>query len=339
MKRLLLFTTSILAGTAFSQFTQSNEPVIGDVFDFYLCDSNVTNYDNITGDGVIWDYSAIMGIPSILKTVSVEDATTSANASDFPTSVKATGVQGAIITYFSSDATQRISQGFVYNEPTFGQIVAKYTTDSEKTYNYPFALGDNLTDAFSGNLAATYMGNPINPACTGDAYVWVDGRGTLQLPGNTYTNVLRYKMIDTAYANVIILGNIKVVRTQYEYYDFTTSNLPLFMHTTIAFSSNIINNLQTIVLSRDMPTNWLGLESNESDLVSIAPNPSEGTIVINGLTTTADVMVTDQNGSIVASFESVNNNEVLNLDHLSSGVYFATVKTDSFNTTERIVLK
>ena len=117
MKKILLFAT-LLSGAAFGQMTQANEPAIGTSATMFLCDSNVTNYESMTGSGVNWDYSDINGVFGITKTIDVLDATLTAEADSFPGSTYAINVGGALISYYSSTSTQRVSQGFLYIEPS-----------------------------------------------------------------------------------------------------------------------------------------------------------------------------------------------------------------------------
>jgi hypothetical protein len=285
MKKPLLIASLIVSFGSLAQFNQSNEPAIGESRSFFLCDSNATKYSNVTGSGVTWDYSAIMGVNGITKSVGVIDATTSPFYTNFSGATKAISIETAITTFFSSSSAGRISQGFVYTEQTFGDVKAVWSGDQEQLYNYPMALNDDLTDIFSGSLYYEFNTIPQNAACDGNVHAIVDGSGTLQLPGASYSNVLRYKMIDTAFTNVVLIGDLEVIREQYEYYDLANGNLPVFIHTSIIMqapgAAQPLTEL-SLVLSKDEPLNWLNVTETALTEVQLFPNPTEGMFTVKG---------------------------------------------------------
>jgi hypothetical protein len=310
--------------------------------DFFLCDSNVTNYDNVTGGTAVWDYSNILGVPNIQKLASVIDPSSSSFASNYPSSQKAIAIESSVTTFYTSTASERSSQGFVFSEPTFGDVKVIFNNDEEKTHAYPMGLGDYLTDDFDGDLNFTFQMIPQTTACTGSVYTWVAGSGTLELPGGTYNNVIRYKMIDSAYATVVLLGDIEVIRTQYEYYDFTVSNLPIFIHANIKLQSvgatTPLTN-QTLVLCKDEPLEWLGLNDKESTSFSVYPNPTNGEFKIKGIEGLANVEIIDQAGRILKTFEDVSKTSTMDLSNLNAGTYFASIVNGTVTTVQRVIVK
>jgi hypothetical protein len=343
MKKSLLLIITLISGFTFSQvFEQTNEPAIGNTTDFFLCDSNVTNYDGTTGAAVTWDYADIMGIPAIQKLASVIDPATSTYATDFPTSEKAIAIESSVTTFYTSETTMRKSQGFVFNEPTFGDVKVIFNVDEEQTHAYPMGLGDELTDDFDGQLKFTFQTMPQTTACNGTVYTWVDGTGTLELPGGTYNNVVRYKMIDSAYATVVLLGDIEVIRTQYEYYDFSVSNLPIFIHANIKLQSvgatTPLTN-QTLVLCKDEPMTWLGLNEGANSTFAVYPNPTNGELKIKGIEGLATVEIIDQMGRTLKTFEGIMNAQSIDLGDLNAGTYFASITNGSTTSVQRVILK
>ncbi|MES2800026.1 MAG: T9SS type A sorting domain-containing protein [Bacteroidota bacterium] len=330
MKRhLLILSSLILSSVSYSQFTQSNEPAIGNDVFMYQCDSNAVTYDATTGTGVTWDYSALLGLPGQDQTISVGDATMHANASEFPTSVKVVGASGNFVTFFNSTATERMSQGFAFNEATFGEVIAKFDVDEAKLFNYPMAVGDNFEDDFAGSLSFDFSGQPLNPTTTGTSYVTVDGSGTLMLgQSTTLANVMRYKSIDSIFFNVSLVGDMEVVRTSYDYYQLSSSNLPKFTIMNIK-----IQNLgattplveQNVVLSAVEPNDFVGLNDLSADNINVYPNPTAGEITISGLTTSETVSVIDYTGRNLKTFNNVANGQVLNLSDLNAGSYILKV--------------
>lgn len=341
MKKGLLFATLLCSSISFGQsLTQANEPAIGATQVMYLCDSFATSYDAVTGAGVTWDYSTINAYAGQTRNVTMENATATTNAASFPSSVKALTVENTITTYFSSTATERVSQGFVFNEPSFGDVIATFTTDEAKVVEYPFANGNSLNDAFSGNLDFTFNGVPQTTAATGNAYAWIDGQGTLKLPNATdYTDVIRYKLIDTSNTNILLFGDLEIVRTQYEYYDIANNSLPVFAHSHIVIQqpgggAPLAD--QTVVLSSIAPMTFVGLEENSTISFNAYPNPAEDQLTVTGSFETATAEIIDQSGRIVHT-EIISNGATINLSALNTGMYMLKVSNNGTSTTKSIV--
>jgi hypothetical protein len=220
MKKHLLFTALLFsAATQAQQLDASNEPTVGTTQTMYLLDTLTDAYPTITGSGVTWDYSTIVGMNMETRVIEILDAPTSLYADSFPGATKIMSIQGSISNYFSSTGSDRVSQGFVYEEPAFGTVIAKFDVDNETSMQYPFSNGDYFSDVFSGSLSFDFNGMPQNPTATGVAHAAVDGQGTLLFPNSTSVpNVIRYKMVDTVFTQVNFIGvmDIEFVRTQYE---------------------------------------------------------------------------------------------------------------------------
>lgn len=345
MKKLLLLVSTLLSGLSFSQsFDATNEPVIGDTRDFFLCDSFTVNYSAVAGNGVDWDYTEILGIYGETRNVEVIDATTSPFASNFAGATMAITIQNSITSFFNTSAGGRSSQGFLYTEPTFGDVVAAWENDSEITHTYPMAYNASGTDVFDGTLSFDFNGLPQSPTCNGVVYYSVDGQGNLMLPGgNTYANVLRYKLIDTAYTNVFLIGDLEVIRTQFEYYDIANDRIPLFIHSTIKIQAPGATDPlteQSIVLCKDMPDFYLGV--NETEVVSFGlyPNPTTGLVKIEGeFAGSTSVSVADLNGRIVYTANDVNTGLEMNLTELEAGIYTVIVSENGNSSQKRLVIR
>jgi hypothetical protein len=328
MKYTFLLLSCIFGVSAKAQFNQSNEASIGQNSLMFFCDSSVTSYASVTGTGVTWDYSQLLGYYGQTRSLDVIDATTSSFNTIFTTSTKGFKVQNAITNFFNSTATDRTSQGFVYQEPTLGVLTADFSTNNEKMMNYPYAVGNSLTDTFDGMLTFTYAGQPQNPSCTGNVFTTVDGQGTLLLPGGTsMSNVLRYRTTDTIFATVNFLGNnlpIELVRNQYEYYDLANSTLPVFMYTRViiqAQGGTTPLNKQTIVLSSVLPTAFVGLENTTISNINMYPNPSEGSIHFSGITGEASIEIFDLSGKKVLSKANIMSSTEISTDNIEKGMY------------------
>ncbi len=331
MKKKLLFGTALLLNSlSFGQFTQANEPAIGESLTMHVCDTNANFMETTVGMGVTWDYSSLPGIFGDTRLVQVVDATMHPQASSFSGAVKAIEIQNSITTFFSSSSTDRTSYGFSFNDQNMGDVIASYSTDQEILMNYPFVTGNTVNDVFSGNLSFTFNGLPVNEVLSGEINATVDGQGTLMLPGGvTLTNVLRYALLDSSRTTVPLLGDIDVIRTQYEYYDHADQNLPVLIFSKIRIQSpgatQPINEI-VLVLSKYQPTEYLSLEENELSF-NVYPNPVKEQIKISGDFLKAMIDVVDQKGRTIKSIEIING-ELLNVSDLEKGIYFLRLKSE-----------
>ncbi|MGB0915405.1 MAG: hypothetical protein ACPGVI_04990, partial [Crocinitomicaceae bacterium] len=310
MKKTLLFAALTMAFAGNSQsLTQANEAAIGANVTMHVADSTDA-YDAIQGAGVTWDYSNIVSLDQT-RVVGVDDPASTTNAGSFTSSTFAISAGSLLTSYYTSTATERMTQGFVFNEPTLGDVVATFDVDEAKVMDYPFSNGSTLTDDFEGEINFVFSGLPQTSVVTGTIHASIDGQGTLMLPNSTtLTDVIRYKTIDTTYANVIVIGDIEIIRFQYEYYDIANSSLPVFTHSTIiaqSLGATTPLSAQTMVLSSVEPTNFLGLEDVNTFDFNVYPNPANDNVTISGdFSSEAIVSVFDQSGRIVLT-ESIAN--------------------------------
>jgi len=347
MKKEILFIALLTASfTQAQSLNSSNEPTIGEFVLMYECDTLTDNYDGITGTGITWDYSQIAGLNGGTKTISVIDPATTDSAAHFTTSTKAMSIENSLINYFNSTGTERVSQGFVYQEPNFGTVLATFETDEQITIQYPFAYSDYFSDAFAGSLAFEFNGIPQNPNCSGTSYSYIDGQGTLLLPGSTtVSDVIRYKIVDTVFTTVIFVVplDIEFVRTQYEYYDVANSNLPLFTHSSVMIQQQGATTPlveQTIVLSSVAPDFGLGLTVNELNSITIYPNPSQGTIQFKGnFESDARATVFDNSGRLVTTLNSLQNGQNIDISYLNKGIYQIVIENNGVITSDKVILQ
>jgi hypothetical protein len=185
--------------------------------------------------------------------------------------------------------------------------------------NYPFALGNSTSDNFSGNVTTTATGTI--PA-TGTSMTSVDGLGTLILPGNnTYSNVVRFHLKDSA--NASVFGSaVTFIRDVYEYYDFTVGNLPVFITMTVTVNSALFANSSTLILSKDQPTTFVGLEENQANPLVLFPNPVQHALFITGANYGEAYQIQNGLGQIVLEGSLDNSIDVTNL---SEGIYVVKI--------------
>uniref|UniRef100_UPI00404A7F83 hypothetical protein n=1 Tax=Fluviicola sp. TaxID=1917219 RepID=UPI00404A7F83 len=181
MKKFILSLSLLSSVLSFGQFTQANEPAIGDTRTMYLVDSFAPNYATITGANVTWDYTQTPRVLNQSKQLNVVNPSTTTQASLYTSATKAIEIPGFTTSYFSSTTTARNSQGFTFIEPTFGNVNAVLSVDNAHLMNYPFAVTNSLVDAVAGTINVSL--GTFN--CTGTVAAAVDGSGTLKLNAAT----------------------------------------------------------------------------------------------------------------------------------------------------------
>jgi len=343
MKKQLLLVALLFTGKAFSQnFTQANEASIGSSVSMYICDSLTINYENFKGANAIWDFTSLL-IPDSTKRslISVIDPSNTQYKSLYTTSNKAIVLENYLTSYYNSTSSERNCLGYFFSTKELGDVRAVFSNDPEVTHSYPFSLNSQKTDNLSGSLFYTYSNLPINASATGSSIAEVDGLGTLKIDAlKIYKNVLRYHIKDSVNATVTlpVFGTVEATlkRDQYEYYDHSISNLPIYVHANLkAFVYKLSPDPlvdKTIVLSKFYPdknakpvdsTN--SLTNIELGNYAIYPNPVKDNLHLVGEDlTSVNVSITDQSGKVINTFKNTNTISVSNLE---KGVYFLQISS------------
>lgn len=332
-KRFLLASLILTSQASFGQLTQSNEPAIGASSLMYVVDTGavtMASVSSVTGTGVTWDYSTVNMNMATTQAIAVSDAASTPNASEFPTSVKAI-TQGTILQYFNSTATERVAQGFVFTDPTFGEVVVVFDTDEAIQMTYPFNYGSTSTDAYVGSTEIN-VGVPTTATVTGQVYSIIDGTGTLKLPDVDLTNLFRLTTMDTTLVNAGFTS-VEVIRTQHEYYDLADQDLPIFVDAYISISGL---GEQRQVLSKNFST--VGLKNNTINDVVLYPNPSNGEFTISGDFAKGTVEVIDLSGRTVYS-SKVTAGASVKLKEVKSGMYTVKLAADGKTSVQKITIK
>lgn len=345
MKRNLLIVASLFCGaSAFAQFTDANAPQIGDGTTLNIIDSLAPNLSAVTGTGVTWDYSTTLGYENETRNITILDPAMTGNSASFGTSTSAQDVQGFLTTYTISSPGNRESQGFVFKEAQLGEVVARFNTNSAITHTYPMDIGGAaIVDPYAGEVIIPAPASQT-VAMTGKIITQVDGKGTLKLwGGNNYTDVLRYKIIDTMELSIFPIGAVTMTREQYEYYDLANDRLPIFVHGTVIFGPTGGTPMSTInlVLSKDAPTQFVSVSVNELEKTAVYPNPTSEDLNIQlpSSIESADVVITDALGREVYASTLGSIVKTIDVSKLNKGMYFVNISNDVYSTTKNVVIK
>lgn len=330
----LLALSSIVLANA--QFTNSTEASIGDTKAMYVSDTSISDYSNIKGNGVIWDYSKLPITSTTPRNIAVK--TPSSVSDKFPNSTKAIEIEGFATNFVSSSSSTYNSKGLLFNQPApIGQVTVVMDANDEILMNYPYDFGSKHTDTYTATTTAAGSTFP----CTGVGYFEVDGKGTLKLNGTTsITDVLRYKLIDTVKGSATtIFGKIdlEIVRIQYEYYKLSDSKLPLFVYSTLKMkAAPILNNPITtkLILNSVKNENVVSIATTSTNPFSIYPNPTKDNVTLGSVPEGTTYEFISLDGKIVLAGTTIIENETISLDKLTAGIYSLHV-----NGTTQLIVK
>lgn len=332
-KGLLLVSIFLASQTSFGQLTEANEPAVGASNMMFVVDTmdvTLASILAVTGTDVEWNYTTVGMNSSSTSAIAVEAAASTPNGVSFPASAKAI-TQGTILQYFSSTPTERVSQGYVFNEPTMGEVVVTFENDPARLMTYPFNYGTVNTDTYSGST--TLMGGAVTASVTGEIHSTIDGTGTLKLPGGLdVPNVFRVTTIDTTTADAGMM-TVEVIRVQFEYYDLNDGELPVFVDAYLSISGV---GEQRQVLSKNFAT--VGLSDNTIENVVMYPNPSNGSFTIKGNFSKGNVEVTDLTGKTVYAAEISSGTNIV-LNDVKSGVYMVKLSANDKTSVQKITIK
>lgn len=336
-----LISTLFLAGAASAQFTPSNTPEIGNSIQLYVVDSAATDLKTTTGAGVVWDYSGLIDYNEETRLIQVKTPHETGHGVTFVNSDRAIETQGELIAFFKDDGIQRTSQGVVYHDANNGDLILTLETDQGLYYTYPFDLGSTIVDDIEGTATFTFMGQVVNAPAIGKAYTSVDGKGTLKMGlTGVYNDVLRFNITDTIRLTTGV-GEFSVIHNQYEYYDHSVSNLPLFVHSYLWFGLTGGAALRefTFVLSKDILSSSTTKETLTE--TKIYPNPAHKLINIqlpNGIYT-AEISIVDAVGRVVLNANIEDSFANLSISHLNEGAYFVRITADHAVVTKTLILQ
>lgn len=328
MRQLLLFSLIVLTFSAKAQspvLTASSAPHIGDSYTIQAVHVAGINTAN-SGPNQIWDYSAVTDSgASYVESVISPSATST--ASSFPAATIA-------LTYSANPDTfygyERLTADTLSYLGTYGASLATFTYSPPRLlFKYPVAYGDFYASPFS---ATSDNGDTI----TGIDSFSADGYGTLRLPNQTFTNVLRYKLTQHSHQASIFGFFIDIYQVEYDYYIPGYHNF-LF---TIAYSTTNTNGATYSATNASYSKNvTTGINDVFTHPVSVYPTCTSGYINIKSSWPDAGTYeLYDLNGSLLRSGSlSRDTANSVDLHNLSSGVYLIKIANENSSATYKIV--
>lgn len=321
-------------------------PVIGDLVELYVLDSTVTDYASITGADVEWDYTDVEDYDETrtVEVISIEDA----DASEmFNKSDRVLVIESLMDAYIQEKTEERLGHGVVYHDED-GDFILNLSTDKAVVYEYPMTLGNVVESNISGTAEFEFNGNMYNVPASGVAKASIDGIGTLKLgsseEADVYTNVQRYKLENTIKLQVTSNIEYTVLTTQYEYYDYEESNLPIFVHASLWMgpTDGAAKKEYSLVLSKNKIDPTIGI--NKEDLakqVKVYPNPTNNVVNVelSFENSGVNVSLVDVSGRTVYSVDTNAAVETIDVSNLNNGVYFVKVTNNENSITKKVVVQ
>ncbi len=316
---VLLINTAVKAQITLTK--AANEPVIGDV-DIRQNMDTVNAIPNNSGTGQLWDFSTLT------------TGTAAAVASTYTTPASVPG--GTAHPTANIAQTDGTSPRFFKTTATTFEMLGMTTSSVTLTFTnsavmalWPIAFNYSNNDPVSGTLSSAFGNGTFSGNLIGTA----PGSGTLLLPGRTYNNVLQvvtYMNITATIATSLIPITATLNATNYQYYD-ASQKYPLLSISITKLNSLLGNQVTTTIDVNNKIYAGINEYSLDNSLV-IYPNPASNQINIQlNNFNKAQVEITNQLGQVVKTLNIKNNNEILDISDLNSGVYF--VKTLSENKT------
>ncbi|PKR80758.1 hypothetical protein CW751_08280 [Brumimicrobium salinarum] len=343
IKKLLTVSTILLSSISIAQFNPSNAPQVKDSIFLYLVDSSAQNYASVTGTGVTWDYSNLIDYNEEQRLIDVKTVADTPYETTFTASDKAIEVEGQLVTFITDDQIERNSQGVVYKDAQNGDLILNLDTDEGKYYSYPFDVGDEISDSIKGTATMTINSTEQTVPARGLITTKVDGKGTLKMGAmGEYENVIRYFITDTIVIETGLLGDWIAIHTQYEYYDHTVSNLPIFTHSYLMFGRDGAPEPRTeynVVMSKDIMTTSIDQEALEA--AKLYPNPVSNlmNIILPNEVKTADLVVYDGMGRAVKTSTINGKTNTLDVSDLENGIYHVKIQSGAALITKSIIVE
>ncbi len=338
MKQLFTIFVAILTTiTCYSQpsLTSALLPEPNDFFIFQPSDTGLVS-PGAAGANQSWDFSGL-SVHYNPQSTQYWNPTATSYGGDFPSATVAKedlSIQGEYI-FMENSATELKILG---NASAQRSLVY---TDQHTLFTFPFTYNSSITDNFAGTV--TYMSLTLNRA--GNTSISGDGYGTLILPNNTFTNILRVKTVEH-YTDEYV-GQL--VRTfdiiKHEWYD-GIHKMPLLFIEEVA--SKMDTSAQPTLKKVFLSSYAAGINSPViNNEINIYPNPVEDichlSFVLTEKTNMKISVINLMGQKLIEYPEKIYMsgiyNENLNLENLAKGTYFLQIKSNEKTIQKKLLLQ
>lgn len=352
MKRALLYLSLItlpFIGNTQTAINQADIQSLGNTIMYHLVDSNAVTYENTTGSGVTWDYATITGY-NLTKDGLVGDPDTSDYSTYYTNSDNYLFLEDYTGLFYSLTSTEMTTEGYVFEDvdvPLVGasDIALVLNSNPIISLNFPFDINTpQIVDNFSGTIES---GALTSTPASGISYAEIDGEGTLELPGQSFSNVVRVVTTDTANASINLFPsalNVEIRRKQYDYRN-SSSKFPLFSLSDIQIvntdTGDDLANFKAVLSSVAPFTS--AEDFNDVTSVHYYPNPTQGNVTFllrSQVNNSGSYQVINSLGQVVSE-NDINvvpgaNQFNIDLSSAPNGMYFVKITSGNFVSTKKI---
>ena len=332
MKRLnlyLLGSLFILPIAAFCQPTITNvlNPVNGTIIKTAIADTAGIN-EGPAGANKTYDFTNIK-IKGTAGTYKYEAASGTPYASEFPNANLA----------FASTSTGG-TDGFTYFKTTSNDIqqmgiatpqVQMVYSDPQLVYKYPMTMSSTGTDYFKGSadqtMAITYR--------YGTTDYLADGYGTLKLPGGTFNNVLRVKIMQHFFDSSVIFDDYILTEYIITTYNFLSNDYKQqLLGISYTTTEDVFGDWVTTKFVNYYPDAAGVNDISKNSNFNIYPNPAVNSFSIELPVQNLQnirIELTDIAGRVITSnseYEISGNIATMNTSNIPDGIYFVNLYSD-----------
>jgi len=324
LKSTLLIAALAASLTTIAQpvITVNTAPQIGYTVNLAAADTTGVS-EGSGGNNQSWNFSSLTQVGSTY-TYDYTAPSATPYASKYPNATVAfnssTSQGNSAYSFVSSSASTYEMWGIATND------VQTVYTNSQMVYQFPFTTSSSFTDYFEGSGTNS---QGLTTYRKGNISVAADGYGTLQLPGGTFSNVMRVKVVQEFSDSVNIFGDDFVYEYLITTYNFLHDN---FRQQLLGISYTEVTDpfFGTTTLTKSVLYFPGGTVSTGDAMVkngiSIYPNPANEyfTVALPEKSENTTVEIMDMAGKIAGTFP-VNETDVnIPTGSLPAGIY--TVK-------------
>jgi len=333
MKTKLSFLLFLISLIGYSQ-TPISDFNSADLSEYAVVTATIDQ--SATGAGLTWTYTSLS--PTGSTTADVPGIPTAGELTTYPGSTSVLTITESPSTNQNNVFTKNVASTVSITGATGDAFSLNYVTDNALIGTFPLSYEYSNSDAVAGTFSGTASGT-----FTGTITADVDAHGTLIMndvgAGVFSGNITRLKTVQNL--NLVISGIFPgtAIQTSYNYY--ANNGDLVFRATDITISIPIAGINENTSLKESLLTSVLTVNRNEiaiNDLI-ISPNPASNFLNINlrNGTSIKSIQITDLTGKTILKTDG--NNTSLNIGHLQTGFYFATVATKNGTTTRKFIKK
>lgn len=306
--------------------TQSTStPIAGESFS-YITQSTSMNVSS-SGANQTWDFSGITGSSTAMNAINPSAAQ---DPSTFPLANVVESYSGSEL-YMLSSATEYTQVGNYIP----GQLRMTYT-DPRENLKFPLTYQTIYNETFQGNLVNLTANQTF--ARGGTVEILADGYGELILPYTTVNNVLRLKVTsiyEDEYLGTPIYSYIEVY---YLWYNLTNHSY-IAGYNELSANGSLVATNAIILDQTSYVTSINDIASNEQFKLSYYPNPAINSITLDNVQDIKSISIVDLKGQSVKTITGIENNQIVDLSDLNSGMYFINYISNDASFMDKLIIK